>query len=484
MDSAASGTSASEIGEKGLKANAISFLSNVVIGVASTAPAYSLAATLGLVTAAAGYATPAIMLVAFVPMLCIAIAYHHLNRADPDCGTTFSWVTRAMGPHAGWMGGWGIIVTDIIVMPNLAAIAGQYSFQLFGVSDPSVLAVTLVGVLWIVVMTAICYVGIELSAHTQRLLLGAEVVILAVFAVVALVRVYGGSAPASAQPVSLGWLNPFAVGSFDNFTQALLLAVFIYWGWDSGVSVNEETRNPGTAPGHAAVVSTFVLLALYVGVAVAAVAFAGPDLLSKNSNDVFAATGEGVLGPWLNKLLIIAVLTSASASTQTTILPTARTALSMARAGAIPRRFGDIHPRFMSPSFATLIMGAVSIIWYVGLTLISTNVLADSILALGLGISFYYGLTGFACVVLHRRELTRSAREFLLVGVLPAVGGLIMLALFVKSCIDLSRQGSTKIFGIGDPVVIGLGALLSGFLVMALAQRGAPDFFRRKPDGA
>ena len=57
-------------------------------------------------------------------MLCIAFAYYYMNRADPDCGTTFTWVTRAMGPQLGWLGGWAIIVADIIVMANLAQIAG------------------------------------------------------------------------------------------------------------------------------------------------------------------------------------------------------------------------------------------------------------------------------------------------------------------------------------------------------------------------
>src|SRR5690348_12855056 len=137
--------------EPTLKLGAISFISNVVIGVASTAPGYSLAATLGFVTAVVGFHAPAIMIVAFLPMLCIALAYNYLNRADPDCGTTFSWVTRAMGPRPGWMGGWAIIVADVIVMANLSQIAGLYSFQLFGNNDPSTFWVTFVGVWWIIV---------------------------------------------------------------------------------------------------------------------------------------------------------------------------------------------------------------------------------------------------------------------------------------------------------------------------------------------
>jgi len=221
----------------GLKKGAISFASNVVIGVASTAPAYSLAAALPALVAAAKFGVPAILIVAFVPMLFIAIAYYHLNHADPDCGTTFSWATRAIGPYSGWMGGWVILATDILVMPGLAQIAGTYSCHLFGVDQPSVMLVTAIGVLWIAAMTAICYLGIELSAHTQKVLLAAEVVILLIFAAVALDKVYSGHDDGTR--VALDWFNPFTVDSASDFTTAMLVAVFIYWGWDTGATVNE-----------------------------------------------------------------------------------------------------------------------------------------------------------------------------------------------------------------------------------------------------
>ena len=107
----------------------------MVIGVASTAPGYSLAAVLTLVVAAVGLQSPAVLILAFVPMLFIAASYYYMNRADPDCGTTFSWVTRAMGPWAGWIGGWAIIVADIIVMANLAQIAGLYGFLLVRLAE-------------------------------------------------------------------------------------------------------------------------------------------------------------------------------------------------------------------------------------------------------------------------------------------------------------------------------------------------------------
>ena len=145
---------------------------------------------------------PGIILLAFVPMYLIAVAYQELNKAEPDCGTTFTWASRAFGPITGWMGGWGIIVADVIVMANLAQIAGSYSFTFVGgFGLPAVAALssnvvwsTVAGLVWIAIMTYICYRGIEMSARLQYVLLSIEVVILIVFAVFALVRVYTGNA--------------------------------------------------------------------------------------------------------------------------------------------------------------------------------------------------------------------------------------------------------------------------------------------------
>ncbi|HXY93435.1 MAG TPA: amino acid permease, partial [Acidimicrobiia bacterium] len=188
--------------DKGLKIGAIGLLSAVVIGVASTAPGYSLAASLGFVTESSGAQAPAIMWLAFVPMLFIAASYFYLNRADPDCGTTFTWVTRSMGPVLGWVGGWAIIIADLLIMPSLASITGIYLFLLF---DADGLAnnkwwVMLVGLIFIFLMTLICVIGIELNARMQFFLLAAEFAVLVVFSVVALVKVYSGDIPGSVDP--------------------------------------------------------------------------------------------------------------------------------------------------------------------------------------------------------------------------------------------------------------------------------------------
>jgi amino acid transporter len=477
--------------QKGLKSNAIGFASSVVIGVASTAPGYSLAAVLGLVVAVEGVGVqaPAVFLVAFVPMLLVAMAYKYMNKADPDAGTTFAWVTRAFGPNAGWIAGWAIVVADIIVMANLAQIAGLYSFLLFGIDDPSTLAVTAVGVVWIAVMTYICVIGIELNARTQRWLLTAEIVTLAIFAVVALARVWAGDAPPGSVNPEPSWFSPFAIDSPSALVSGVLLAVFIYWGWDSLVCVNEETEDAANVPGRAAIVATLILLGVYVVVSTAAIAFGGPERLANDeSGDVLGLLANDVFGSTLlGKIVIIAVLSSAAASTQTTILPTSRTALSMARAKAFPRLFANIHQTYQTPDNATWWMGALSIIWYVGLTLVSEDILFDSIAALGLMIAFYYGITGFACVWYYRRELTKSARNFFLVGVAPFLGGVMLLGIFVKSCYDLSADdaGSTTYFGLGSPLVIGLGFLLLGPVLMAIwYATGHREFFRRRREVA
>jgi amino acid transporter len=474
--------------DKGLKKNAIGYLSNIVIGVASTAPAYSLAATLGFILAVKGVGVhaPAVMLVAFIPMLLVASAYKYFNRADPDAGTTFAWVTRAFGPMTGWMNGWAIFLSDVIVMASLAAIAAIYTFKLFGFTElgESKAAIIVAAVLWIALMTWICYRGIELSARIQQFLLSAEVFILGLFSVVAFVKVYGSHPPAGSIKPSLSWINPFAM-NFSDLVVALLLAVFIYWGWDSGVSVNEESEDPAEGPGKAAVVSTILLVLIYVVVTAAAQSFHGTGFLTNEANqeDVLNALGTGVLGGTLDKLLIVAVLTSASASTQTTILPTARTTLSMAHWKAVTNLLARVHKRFLTPTVSTLGFGALSIVVTVVLLLLSSSVLEDSLTAIGFPICFYYGFTGVACGFYYRHDLMSSARNFLLLGLGPLIGGLMLFGIGVKAAFyygHAENVSSKPILGITLPLWMGIGGMVLGFVIMLASRPFFRDYFSRK----
>jgi amino acid transporter len=480
-----------ERGGKGLKKDAIGFIDGLIIGIASTAPAYSLAAVLAIVVGIAGVHAPAVLLASFVPMFLIAASFYYMNRADPDCGTTFSWITRAMGPSLGWVGGWAVCTTGIIVVGSLAQVAAYYTFDLLSLEtlrDEKVWQ-TVFTILIIGVMTLICVLGTELSALVQRVMIFAQVGALLLFAVVALVKVAGDDAPAGSLDPELSWFSPFAVDSLSILVLGLLTGVFIYWGWESAVNLNEETEDSNTSPGLAAVVSTVILLVTYVATATAVVAFAGLELIAEYEDDpgLFGAIAPDVLGNGLDWLVTLAIITSALASTQTTILPASRTALSMARQGAYPEPLGRVHRRFLTPHVSTVVVGVLSAIWFAILFNVSENFLFDSLTSLSLMIAFYYALNGFACAIYYRRELLKSVKNFLFIGVGPVVGGGILAYLFFKA-IDEYRQTDqsytgNELFGIAIPVVLGVGLLLLGTVLMLLWRAtGHQRFFGRKTE--
>lgn len=472
----------------GLKPNAIRFLDALVIGLNATSPAYSVAAVIGPVVALVGIHAPGVMLASFVPMLLIASAFYYLNKVDQDCGTTFSWVTRAMGPWAGWLGGWAITMTGVLVVGSLADVAVTFALLAFGLDSwvDNDAVRRLLTVLLILVMTAICVIGTELSAKVQNVLILAQVVCLLVFAVVALYRVYADTGTLDSVEPAIGWLNPFGAGG-ASLTGALLLGVFIYWGWESAVNLTEETEDSATAPGKAAVWSTVILLVTYVAVGFAVVAYAGTAYLAENAAEeefVFALLAEEAMGGW-HWVVLLAVSTSALASTQTTIIPASRTALSMARRHALPAHFGRINPRFRTPDVSTWWVAAIAIAWYLVVSEISSNALFDSLTALSLLIAFYYALTGVACAVYYRRHLTRSIHHFALIGLGPLVGAGLLSWLLVESVIDMSDPANSysgdSWFGLGPPLVIGIGITLTGVVVMVVWRLLAPVFWSERP---
>jgi amino acid transporter len=218
----------------------------------------------------------------------------------------------------------------------------------------------------------------------------------------------------------------------------MLLMVFVYWGWDTTVSVNEETADPDRIPGTAGVLSTVLLLGTYFVVILSVQMFAGFGSSgiglnnSSNQNDVLsplgaAVFGHGTIGVVLSHLLLLMVLSSSAATTQTTILPNARTTLSMAFHKALPKIFGQIHPRYLTPAFSTISFSVVSAIMYVILNFVSGgNVLSDSVTAATFFVAMYLGITGVACVWFYRKTLTSSARSFWLRGVLPGLSGVML----------------------------------------------------------
>src|SRR5882757_829297 len=413
---------------KGLRTDSVGLLAVVALGLSSVAPAYSIAVTLGFVVMVVGHLAPAALLVGFVPILLTAFAFRELNREMPDCGTTFVWNSRAFGPYTGWLcGGWG---------PQIAA-------------------------------------------EVQYVLLGLQLVALVGFGAAAFARP-GAEAP------SLSWLNPLAFDGFGPFAEAVLLCLFIYWGWDALITVNEETKDKDKTPGRAAVISTVLLLGTYLFTAFAAISFAGTGTdgvglgNADNAADVLATLGPPVLGTVLAKVVQFAICVSAISALLTCVISSPRGSLSMGTHGALPKAFTRIHPKFQTPAFGTVFFGAAAAVVLTVLATVSENFLGDAILSIGLLIAFYYGVTGLACVWYFRHRLTTSVRDLFLKGVLPAVGGLIMLAAFARSAHDMlaPTYGATSFDGVGGVFLLGVGAIAVGAATMLVVRTRLPDFFR------
>ncbi|MFM7211741.1 MAG: APC family permease, partial [Actinomycetota bacterium] len=428
------------------------------------------------------------LLASFVPMLLIASAFLFLNRVDPDCGTTFSWVTRAMGPWLGWMGGWAIAMTGVLVVGSLADVGVRFTLLMFGQDQLASNDVFVMGlaVVLILVMTWICVVGTELSGRIQTVFTLIQVVALLIFIGVAIYKAASGQGLPGAVMPSIDWLNPFAQGT-AALTAGLLLGVFAYWGWESAVNLNEETTDSSSTPGRAALLSTVILLVTYVGTAIAVLMLVGPSFLSKSADEeemVFALIAREALGGF-GWIVLLAVAMSAIASTQTTIIPASRTALSMARRTAIPAYFGQVSIKHRTPAVSTWWVAIIAIVWYVGVRFISENALFDSLTALSLLIAFYYSLTGFACAIYYRKMLTRSVKGFLLIGVGPVVGGILLVWLLVMSVISMSDPansfGGVSWFGLGPPLVIGIFLFVLGAFFMVLMRLANTPFWKERP---
>lgn len=461
---------------KGLATGTIGLTGSVIIGLASTAPVYSLVATLGWIVLAVGAQAPIAFVLAFIPMFLVAFAYQELNRAVPDCGTTFTWATKAFGPRVGWMGGWGVAVAGMVVLANLAEVGGRYLWLLVSPEmAENTVVVTITGIVFIAIMSVVSYRGMEIGEKLQNVLLAIQYLALTLFVVFVVVAFATGTAPENATLPTWDWFNPFAFESYQGFSQAILLALFIYWGWDTCLSLNEETKDPARIPGRAALISTVILMFTYVAVAVAAMAYAGLGTTGMglgneaNADDIFLALKDAVLGPWA-WFLVVAVMISAVSSTQTTILPTARGTLAMAAYKALPARFGTVHPEYKTPGFSTTVMGVVASVYYVAMTLVSENILLDSIASLGLAIAFYYAITAFACVWYFKNELFTSGSNLVRKGVIPLIGGLSLTWAFFQSAYDMLDvdYGYTTLFGIGGTFVIGVGSLALGIVLMLL----------------
>jgi len=364
--------------------------------------------------------------------------------------------------------------------------------------DPTSIWVLLVGLLFIAGLSYLCYRGIRVSARLQVSLLVLELVMLMLLSVVALVKYLTGHAPKGHSTFSWSWLNPSHFASPSVFMAGMLLMVFVYWGWDTTVSVNEETADSDRIPGTAGVLSTVILLGTYFVVILSMQLFAGFGSsgigLSNpaNQNDVLsplgtAVFGGGALGTVLARLLLLMVMSSSAATAMTTILPNARTTLSMAFHKALPPIFGKVHPRYLTPTFSTTSFAVISGVMYVAINWVSGgNVISDSVTACTFFVALYLGVVGFACFWWYRKSLLSNARTFWLCGVFPLLSGVMLFIILGWSVYfytdpDQSytswRMPFWPNWTIGGVLSIGIVTALVGLGWMLSLQRKYREFF-------
>ncbi|MFF3593849.1 APC family permease [Kitasatospora indigofera] len=405
----------------------------IAIAASSTAATTSIGIGMGALAVYAGRQTPALLLVAFLPILGIALSYSRLNRTEPNCGNGYTWVGRALNPWLGFLTGWVILVANVVFMAYTSAVSGMVVLQfankaglhsLLGIAlDPTSTAVTtVVGLVALVAVTVTAVTGVRSATRFQWVLLAFEYTVLLLFCGWALVS--------GTQEFSFSWLNPFAIGSFHSLAQGLVLAVFVFWGWDAAFTVNEETRSASDAS-RGGLIALLAMLGLLVFAAISFQRVMDTRALVEQGPQALTYLGSSLSSePWAS-LPLAALMCSAFASLQSSVIPTARGALAMGRDGTLGRAWTKINPRFGSPAAGTVIIMALAAgvaVLAIGIPKINLMILT-AVNSIGLIVAFYYGLTATACALTFRSALRDGAREALRSVIVPAASALVLFGL-------------------------------------------------------
>jgi len=454
-----------------LRANTLSLFDTTAIAVASVAPAYTIAATTFLLVAAVGFGAPAMILISFLPVLCIAMAYYFMNRRDPDCGASYAWLARTMNPYIGWFNGWVQTAASVLFCIAAPALAGTNTLALlesFGwissKAASSTLLTALIGLAWLIFVSAMVIYGIRLTANFQWIMVGLEYLVVLAFSISGLVRAYAAH-PAGSRGFSLSWFSPASVGGIHGLAIGAALGVFFFWGWDTAANLNEEAENSDTSPGIAGILSMFILLVIFLINAASMQSLLPMHTITTQGGNALFFFSQRLAPAPLNYLMLLAILSSTVATTQTTLLPASRVTYSMARDGVLPGFFGKISPRFHTPAQGTFALALVAAIGLMITTLSPTvsGTFSGLIGNIGVLVAFYYGITGLACAWAYRNILFKSATNLILAGILPLLGGIFLFWVLYQVIAQSGIAYSLPIiitFGLGLPLVI-LARLLS-----------------------
>ena len=432
-----------------LAAGALSGRDVVVMALASSGPTQSVAVSLAAILATVAYAGFLPILICFIPMLGIALGYQRLNAWHTSAGATYSWVGRALNPHAGFLAGWLMLMYYTVGTTSLTVPLGTYFLSFFSDSAANnQYAVAAVGSAFDLIVLAVAARGAGVSARFQWLWAIFEYTLILGFCIAAIVGIYSGGLHHTVH-IASSWFTIGGAGGFKALISGVLLAIFLYSGWDTAAYVTEEAR--GKQAGRAAVTSVILLFVIY---SVAVLAFQGiaPNGdMQTNAGNILAFVGDKIGGGFWKNVMIVAVLGGTLASLQAAIVSSARISFAMGRDRVIPSWFGAVSEKYRTPWNATILLGLLNIVFLWASTLISTigQALSDILSTLGLMAAIFYLLTAGTAVWYYRRQITSSAANFFLGGVLPGLGAAFMAFVVIYSVVTGSLNGVEEFWGLG-----------------------------------
>lgn len=404
----------------GLCADALGFVESVIMGVAGSGPAYSVAASTATLIGVVGVLAPASLLYCGLIMAGIAFAFRHLNRRLVNAGASYAWVAVVLSPTLGFFAGWALLISSTVFMVSgtLPAAAATLKLLLPGLAA-SQGAVTLVAALWLAVIGGVVAKGIKLSSYMQIGFTGVEVGVLALLIILAAF----GAAPPPARAMTAAWFTG------AGFTPALFAggaatALFALSGWDVTANLNEETRDGARIAGAGSLVAVAIVILLLVGFEAVALRLLSDAEIHRAGVAIVSAVAQRLLPrPW-DDLAVIAVMLSTIGTLETSILQFTRTLFAMSRDGALNPRCGRLHPVYRTPWIATLLITGIGLVLLFGSLYLHglTTVINDSINAVGFQVAFYYGLTGLACAWVFRREALKGIGRFVFLCLWPLIG--------------------------------------------------------------
>jgi amino acid transporter len=401
----------------------------LVLSSSSMAPAYSLAAVMGLVVAAAGLGAPFALVVSTIPIAFIAVGFMRLTTLMPSAGAVYTWTRAAFGNRVSWFMAMLVLIAYFFSVIATALPTGVYTLKLVLPSaGDSPLAIAVAGVAWIAFSTYFLIIGARPTALLSAIFLAVEVAAILLIAGIAFAHPYTGTPPPQSALAGL------TLGSFgwSGVMAGALLSVWITAGWEISSYSSEESSKGGGSAGKAALIG---LLATFAVVLLCEIAFLRVGTVSgfsQHQDDALAYVGSRIGGGWIQLLMTATVLVSSAAAIWTSMLILSRSIFAMGRDGLLPHGLAAVHPRFGSPWIAILLVSvpsaAVMLIAGLGASAQATLLNAVGGASLFLGATFIIG--AFACVTLYA---TREPGRHVLTGiVLPALGGFGTLALVIR----------------------------------------------------